>query len=392
MAKSKTGCGCAVAALAIFLLAVAAAFLFVVRPWWKSKQLPPPSGKELQVHVLDVGEGDAILIISPEGKSVLIDAGDTGRGKIVLDAMNRYHVTQLDYFIATHAHTDHIGGADEVLNAVKVLNVIDNGVVPASVEPEEWSGNKNAKPKPSGKSAGKTTELPTTKAFLEFTDAVKKNGSEFSHATPGQKYDLGGGAILTVLAPITPFFTREQMRSGGGNEPNANSVVVRLDYGEFSMLFAGDAETQTEERMMNKSEELIAKVLKVGHHGSKYASSENFLKAVKPEVALISDADANRYGHPAQDVLDRLKAVGAKLYRTDLQGELTITTTGKTQNGKLYEVKTGREAKGDVWAGREPQKDDSDRAGFIAYGDYGPPPKREKQEKKAKASSWNANQ
>lgn len=386
MAQSKRGCGCAVAAFAIFLLAVAAVFLFVIRPWWKGKQLPPPSGKELQVHVLNVGEGDAILIISPEGKSVLIDAGDTGRGKIVLDALSRYHVNQLDYFIATHAHTDHIGGADEVINAMKVLNVIDNGVVPSSVEPEEWD-NKNAKPKPSGKSAGKTTELPTTKAYLEFIDAVKKNGSQFAHAEPGQKIDLGGGAILTVLAPITPFFTREQMRSGGGNEPNANSIVLRLDYGDFSMLFAGDAETQTEERMMNKSEELTAKILKVAHHGSKYASSENFLKTVKPEVALISDADANRYGHPAQATLDRLKAVGAKLYRTDLQGELTITTTGKTENGKLYEVKAERETKGDVWAGREPQKDDSDRAGFIAYGDYGPPPKPQK-EKKAKGSAW----
>jgi beta-lactamase superfamily II metal-dependent hydrolase len=165
---------------------------------------------------------------------------------------------------------------------------------------------------------------------------------------------------------------------------------MRLDYGDFSMLLAGDAETQTEERMMNKSEELTAKILKVGHHGSKYASSENFLKAVKPEVALISDADANRYGHPAQATLDHLKAVGAKLYRTDLQGEITITTTGKSQNGKLYEVKPARETKSDMWAGREPQKDDSDRAGFIAYGDYGPPPKREKQEKKGKTSSWDA--
>ncbi len=90
---------------------------------------PPASGGELQVHVLDVGpvEGDSILIISPGGKTVLIDAGDTGKGKVVLEALKRYNVQQLDYFIATHPHPDHIGGADEVIKATKVLNVIDNG-------------------------------------------------------------------------------------------------------------------------------------------------------------------------------------------------------------------------------------------------------------------------
>jgi beta-lactamase superfamily II metal-dependent hydrolase len=364
--------------LAVLLLVVAAVFLFFVRPWLKNRQLPPPSGKELQVHMLDVGQGDSILIISPEGKSVLIDAGDTGRGKIVLDALKRYNVNQLDYFIATHAHADHIGGADEVINATKVLNVIDSGVVPPTRSSDE-STNKNAKPK-----SGKSTDLPTTKSYLDFLEAVKKNGSNYAHAEPGTKYDLGGGAQLTVLAPIQPFFTKDQLRSGG-NEPNANSVVVRLDYGDFSMLFTGDAEAQTEERMMNKGENISAKVLKVGHHGSKYASSENFLKSVKPEIALISDAENNRYGHPSQAALDRLKAIGAKLYRTDLQGEITITTNGKTQNGKLYEIKTEREKKGDEWAGREPQKDDSARTGFVSYGDYGPPPKREK---KGKTSSW----
>ncbi len=380
MAQSKKGCGCAIAAFVVFLGIIFAGYWFLLRPWWQKRQVPPPSGKELQVHMLDVGQGDSILIISPEGKSVLIDAGDTGRGKIVLDALKRYNVSQLDYFIATHAHADHIGGADEVINATKVLNVIDSGVVPPSRSPDD-NGNRNAKAKPKGKSA----ELPTTKSYLDFLEAVKTNGSTYARAEPGTKYDLGGGAIITVLAPIQPFFTKDQLRSGG-NEPNANSVVVRLDYGEFSMVFTGDAEAQTEERMINKGETLSAKVLKVGHHGSKYASSENFLKAVKPEVALISDGDANRYGHPSQAALDRLKAIGAKLYRTDLQGEITITTTGKTQNGKLYEIKSEREAKGDLWAGREPQKDDADRSGFVAYGDYGPPPKKEK---KSKASAWN---
>ena len=100
-----------------------------VLPWWKTKP-PAPSGAELQVHILDVGpvDGDSILIISPTGQTVLIDAGDVGKEKVVLDALKRYKIQQLDYFIATHPHRDHIGGAAAVIKSVKVLNIIDNGL------------------------------------------------------------------------------------------------------------------------------------------------------------------------------------------------------------------------------------------------------------------------
>src|SRR5258708_1018336 len=142
------------------------------------------------------------------------------------------------------------------------------------------------------------------------------------------------------------------------------------------MVFMGDAEAQTEERLLGKSDlDLKANVIKIAHHGSKYATSENFVKRVQPEVAIISDGAWNRYGHPAQIVLDRLKALKAKVYRTDLQGEVTITSTGKLKADNLYEIKTPKESKEDVWIGREAQKDDSSRSGFIAYGDFGPPPK-----------------
>src|SRR5258708_39587533 len=134
----------------------------------------------------------------------------------------------------------------------------------------------------------------------------------------------------------------------GGNDTNANSIVLRLDYGEFTMLFMGDAETQTEQRLLGKKDvDLNAKVIKVAHHGSKYATSEEFVKRVHPEAAIISDGAWNRYGHPAQGVLDRLKAAGVKIYRTDLQGEGTIITTGKAQGDKLYEIKTAKEATSD---------------------------------------------
>lgn len=376
MKRSTRGCGCAIAVLVLVLGAGGFGFWKYGLPWLRSRP-PKPTG-ELQVHVLDVGpiEGDSILIISPAGKSVLIDAGDAGKGKVVLDALKRYKIDRVDYFIATHPHTDHIGAADEVLNGIKVGNMIDNGVdlsTPAPVTATKPGKGKKVAPPPPPPKKSKTK---TVNAFFdEYRDALKQNGAQYEKAEPGKKYDLGGGAILTVLAPAEPFFTKDQMKTGG-NDTNANSIVLRLDYGDFSMLFMGDAESQTEERLLSKPDlDLKVKVIKIGHHGSKYATSENFVKRVQPEAAIISDGAWNRYGHPAQSVLDRLKAANTKVWRTDLQGEVTITTKGKGDSGKLYEIKTAKETKEDLWTGREAMKDDSSRSGFIAYGDFGAPPK-----------------
>ncbi len=374
MARSIQGCGCAIAVLAVVLAAAGYVGWKYGLPWWKTKP-PAASGRELQVHFLDVGpvSGDSILIISPDGKTVLIDAGDTGKGKVVLEALKRYNVPQLDYFVATHPHPDHIGGADEVIKSIKVLNVIDNGQgpdVPASFAAQSKpaagaaSGKKPAAKKPDRSSA-------ITKFYDEYKEAVAQSGAHYEKAEAGKKYDIGGGARLTILAPIEPLFTRDQIKTGG-NLPNANSIVMRLDYGDFSMLLTGDAEEQTEHRMLTKDLNLNVRILKIAHHGSKYATSQDFLARVKPEVAIISCGEWNRYGHPSQVVLDRLRAANVKLYRTDLHGEITITTKGK-ENG--YVVKAAKEAKSDIWIGRMAQKDDSTRSGFIAYGDFGPPPK-----------------
>ena len=386
MKRSTRGCGCAIAVLLLLMGAGGFAFVRWGLPWWKS--LPPrASGAQLQVHVLDVGpvEGDSILIISPSGKSVLIDAGDKGKGKVVLEALKRYKVEHLDYFIATHPHPDHIGGADEVISVVKVGTVIDNGVdlsTPAPAQITTGKGTKS-KPKPTPAPAKKAKTKTVTGFFDEYRNAIEQSGAQYEKAQPGKKYDLGGGAILTILGPSEPLFTKDQMKAGG-NDTNANSIMLRVDYGDFSMLFMGDAEAQTETRILTKDLELNAKVLKVAHHGSKYATSEDFLKRVKPEAAIISDGGWNRYGHPAQVVLDHLKSIGARVYRTDLQGEITITTSGKMKGDKAYEIKTAKEATSDVWIGREGQKDDSSRSGFIAYGDFGPPPKERTEKAKKK--------
>ncbi|MDQ3686357.1 MAG: MBL fold metallo-hydrolase [Acidobacteriota bacterium] len=346
MAQSRRGCGCAFAVLigiGILLALVVWKFFW---PWieerW-TKRLPPPSGNALQVHVLDVGQGDAVLVIAPSGKTVLVDAGTPGSGKKILDAMRRYGVGQIDYMVTTHAHADHIGGADEVIRATTVNKVIDSRVP------------------------------NTTKNYIDFLEAIDEKKIAYEGANPGQTYDLGDGAILSVLAPIPPLFTKDQLRSGG-NEPNANSVVTRLDYGNFSMLLTGDAEAQTEQRLINNGANLTADVLKVGHHGSKYATSDEFIRRGKFKAAIISASVDNRYGHPSQEVLDRLRAAGIQLYRTDLQGEISITTRGDD----TYDIKPARETTEDMWAGRAAQRDDSSRSGFVAYGDFGPAPKPKK--------------
>jgi beta-lactamase superfamily II metal-dependent hydrolase len=378
MKRSTRGCGCAIAVLVLLLGAGTFAVIKWGLPWLRTRP-PKPTG-ELQIHVLDVGpiEGDSILIIAPGGKSVLIDAGDAGKGKVVLDALKRYKVDRLDYFIATHPHPDHIGGADEVLNGVKVGTVIDNGVDLSTPAPSPTPAKKGSKPPPvPAATPAKKRAKTITSFFDEYKDALQKSGAQYQKAQFGQKIDLGGGAVLTVLAPSVPLFTKEQIKTGG-NEPNANSIVLRLDYGDFSMLFMGDAEAQTEQRLLGKDVELKANVIKIAHHGSKYATSQDFLNRVKPEAAIISTGAWNRYGHPAQVVLDRLKSAGTKAYRTDLQGEITITTKGKADSARFYEIKPAKETTEDVWLGREGQKDDSSRSGFIAYGDFGPPPKPKK--------------
>lgn len=314
--------------LAILGVVLLLAGILLFRYWKKeetTQKTLPPSGDELQVHVLNVGQGDSLLIIAPGGKSVLVDAGTPGSGKTVLAAMQRYGVDHIDLMVATHAHADHIGGADEVLRATKVSAVLDSHV-PNS-----------------------------TKNYEDFLAAIDRTGAKYIPASPGQKFDLGGNATLTTLAPIQPLFTKDQLRSGA-NEPNANSVVTRLDYGDFSMLLTGDAEAETEARLIQTGANIKARILKVGHHGSRYASSDKFLRQGGFEAAIISDGSDNRYGHPSQEALDRMRALDIKLYRTDLEGEITISTRGHG-----YEIRTERPASGDLWAGRTPPKEGTAR-------------------------------
>lgn len=344
--NKKIGCGL----IAAVLVLVGIVGLFVVL-FLRSQQQPEPTPSpsptpapapvpakgEMQIHVLDVGQGDSILLISPTGKVVLIDTGTPGHFGVISDALKRYGAKQIDLLIATHAHADHIGSAVDVLNNVPVKNVLD------SKQPNN------------------------TKTYERYLEAaqqeVTNKGGKFIAATPAQTFDMGGGAVFTVLAPIQPFFTKSQLREGG-NEPNANSVVVRLDFGKFSMLFTGDAEKATEDRILEKGESVRAEVLKVGHHGSHYATSDEFIKAGGFKDAIISDGETNNYGHPSQATLDRLHAAGVKVWRTDLQGEITVLANGDG----TYRIAPGHSTTGDLLAGRTPARDDSTGNGGSRNG------------------------
>lgn len=363
MAQSRKGCGCVLVALvAVLLVGGYVGWRFVVKPWMEKRaaEAPPPaSGDETKVVVLDVGQGDSILVVTPGGKTALVDAGEPGDGKIILAALKKYGVDHIDLFVATHAHADHIGAADEVIKAIPVAHVL-------------YSGVPNA-----------------TKNYQDFLKAIDEKQIDLIRAAPGQTFELGGGAVIRVLAPVEPLFDKDDLRAGG-NEPNANSVVTRLDYGAFSILLTGDAEEQTErERLIKSGANIRATVLKVGHHGSKYATSEDFLKRGEFKYAVISAGLDNRYGHPSQEVLDRLKAAQVKLYRTDFQGEILISTRGQEGDVKIT---TAREPKPneEMWAGRQALRDDSSKRGFIDFGDLPPAPKP-KDEARSNANAKNTN-
>jgi beta-lactamase superfamily II metal-dependent hydrolase len=294
------------------LLVAAAALLHRFELW---RRHPLPQADALTIVALDVGQGDSFLILTPERKAVLIDAGPPEAADRVRDALARYGVAQLDLVIATHPHADHIGGMQAVLDAVPVRMFLDSG-----------------QPYP-------------TRTYTRMLEKIREKGIRFVVAEAGQTWNIGAAVTLTILAP---FSTRFQ---GTRSDENANSIVARVSYGAFSMLFTGDSERETEERLLEQGETLAARVLKVAHHGSRHSTTRAFLERVRPEVAVISCGADNEYGHPAQETLDRLRRWVRAVHRTDLEGEIVLRS-----DGRRYEIHTERAvAADDLWRGRRPR-------------------------------------
>lgn len=242
--------------------------------------------KALSVHFIDVGQGDSTLI-SCEGKYMLIDGGTSDVAQKVENYLESQGVESLSYVVGTHPHDDHIGGLVGVLGKFHVDNVILSGA---------------------------TT---TTNSFKRLLNTISDKKYGILQAKIGNIYNLGG-AKFTILAPLAKY-----------DELNDMSVVIRLTYKNTSFLFMGDASSISERDMLSKYKDLSADVIKIGHHGSKTASSTDFLKAVHPSIAVISVGRDNSYGLPSNEVVRRVKDSGAKLFRTDYDGTVVIESDGK---------------------------------------------------------------
>lgn len=247
-----------------------------------------PEG-ELAVHFIDVGQGDAALLVTSQG-TVMIDTGP----RSAKDATLRYvreHTERIDLMILTHPHEDHIGGAADILRDIPTEKVLMPDI---------------------------TSDSETFEGLL---DAIEDSGAQAALAAAGDVYELGGMRV-TVLAPLGTDY--ESM--------NDYSIVCRVDYGERSFMFTGDAEQCSEEEILDAydASALRCDVLKAGHHGSSTSSSEEFLEALEPRIAVISAGRDNSYGHPHAETLQALGHAGTeKIYRTDTMGTIVLVTDGR---------------------------------------------------------------
>jgi competence protein ComEC len=269
----------------------------------QTKGLQAASGN-LTVHFLDVGQGDSILL-EHNDDTMLIDSGEIGKGNTVAADIKEEGITSLDYVVATHPHSDHIGGMSVILNDFSIGHFFDSGYA------------------------------YTSKTYEYMLTTIDKKGIPFSTPKRGDKIDFSSGIDVQVLNPGSTYFT---------DDVNQNSIVLKVTDGSVSFLLMGDAGIEAENQIIKEGYDVNADILKVGHHGSHTSSGASFISAVSPAVSIIEVGAGNDYGHPHQETLDRLQRV-SKVYRTDLDGTITITTDGSSYSVTTQKTEPVQEAK-----------------------------------------------
>ncbi len=241
---------------------------------------------KLQIHFIDVGQADAILIKQDE-HYMLIDAGKNDSEERLVNYLKEQKITKFDYIIGTHAHEDHIGGMDKVIDSFEVDNIFF--------------------PK----------QTATTKTFESFVKSVKSKDKKLYAPNSGESFNFGD-ATFKVLAPNLQKY----------DESNNYSIVIKLTYKNKSFLFMGDAEELSENEILKNNYDLKCDVIKLGHHGSRSSTSTKFLNEVMPSAAVISAGKDNDYGHPHKETMIKLQRANIPVYRTDESGTIILFSDG----------------------------------------------------------------
>lgn len=245
---------------------------------------------EIEVHFIDVGQGDCIFIDSTE-KNMLIDCGEASESDVVTAYLNKLGVDRLDYVVATHPHSDHMGGMSDIITAYDVGEVI----MPYLDD----------------------SDIPDTNYFEKFLDACSAKGLYITDAEKGRRIPLGD-AYAEIIAPCSDNY---------GNVNNY-SIGIILDHGDNDFLFTGDAEALAEQEMLESGMLRQVRVYKAGHHGSDTSSSPEFIEAISPEIVVVMCGANNSYGHPHGSVMELLDEYADKIYRTDISGSIVFESNG----------------------------------------------------------------